>query len=443
MGCYNMDNPFLKGIDPGGKEIFALVDCNNFYVSCERVFAPALEEKPVVVLSNNDGCVIARSNEAKALGIRMGEPAFKSRDIFEREGVQVYSSNYALYESMSQRVMNILARMCPEIEVYSIDEAFLRFTSMKRFNLEKYASEIRKIIKRWTGIPVSVGIGSTKTLAKVANGIAKKDPDYNGVCNIEGYPDPDELLRRVRVEDIWGIGKAYARKLASIGIFDACALKNASDSWLRTNLTVEGLRTVWELRGISCTSIKTVFSPKKQIVVSRSFGKGVNCLEEILESITEYATRAAEKLRSQGSVAYGISVFIQTNPFAHEAQYHNIMGIKLETPTSFTPLIVKSSCELVEQIYRDGYSYKKSGVILSNIIPEKETQLGLFEKTGAREKMQRLMKAADEINRTLGRNSLKLASAGDGQGWQMKRSFKSPCYTTRWEELPKAFLKKS
>lgn len=421
-------------------EIFALVDCNNFYVSCERVFNPAIDGKAVVVLSNNDGCVIARSNEAKALGIKMGEPAYKCRDLFEKEDIAVYSSNYALYDNMSQRVMDILSKTCPEVEIYSIDEAFLRLGTMSRFDLGTYARDIRQRVKKWTGIPVSIGIGTTRTLAKAANRLAKKDISFNGVCDLHIHNDIDPMLEKIEAGDVWGIGKAYSRKLLLHGISDARKLKYASDDWIRKNMTVGGLRTVWELRGISCIPIKDSLSPRKQIIVSRSFGKQVKQLGELIESITEYASRAGEKLRQQGSCAYRISVFLQTNPFKDSPQYHNIASIDLVTPTCFTPHIVGRACEILRSIYRSGCAYKKTGIILSGIIPEDKIQLGLFETGGASEKQKRLMKATDDINREYGRDSIKLASAGIEQNWKMQSAFRSPCYTTRWEDLPLAWI---
>ncbi len=435
-----MDNTSLKKIKESRNEIFALVDCNNFYVSCERVFNPVIERKAVVVLSNNDGCIIARSEEAKALGIKMGEPAFRCRDLFEKNDVVAYSSNYTLYDNMSQRVMDILAERCPEVEVYSIDEAFLRLSTMSRFNLDKYARDIRQKVKRWTGIPVSIGIGPTKTLAKGANGLAKRYPLFNGVCDLSNHPDVDKMLERIDVEHIWGVGKAYSRKLFFNGISDACKLKYASDDWVRKHMTIEGLRTVWELRGISCISIKDTLSPKKQIIVSRSFGRQVKKFEELVESVTEYASRAAEKLREQRSCAARISVFLQTNPFRNDPQYHNIATINLVTPTSYTPLIVRRSCEILSRIYRTGYTYKKSGVILSGIIQDNKLQLGLFETGNLNEKHERLMNATDKINRKYGKNSIRLASAGIQQNWTMQSAFRSPFYTTRWEDIPVAIL---
>lgn len=422
------------------EKIFALVDCNNFYVSCERVFDPSLKGSPVAVLSNNDGCVIARSEEAKKLGIPMGAPAFKYRDLFARQGVQVFSSNYSLYESMSGKVMSILRDSFPHVEIYSIDEAFLELTSMSGFDLTDYSRKIRKKIDRWTGIPVSIGIGPTKTLSKTASRLAKKEKTFRGVLNLLEHEDIDKVLAEVEVEDIWGVGRAYARLLRSRGILSARDLKYISDQWIQENMTVEGLRTVWELRGISIIPLCEIPPQRKQVVVSRSFGQEIRDMDTLMATITEYTSRAAEKLRQEKTCASVISVFIQTNPFKKIPQYSNVASSKLEIPTSYTPRLVDVALGNLKRIFREGYSYKKSGVILKGITRESELQTGLFYDTANLEKEKRLMDALDRINNDLGRNNLKPASVLNEMDWQMRSSFRSPRYTTRWEELPEVSL---
>lgn len=418
------------------EEIFALVDCNNFYVSCERVFDPSLKGFPVTVLSNNDGCVIARSEEAKKLGIPMGAPAFKYRDLFARQGVHVLSSNYSLYDSMSGKVMSILKDSFPNLEIYSIDEAFLELTSLSGLDLSDYSREIRKKIDKWTGIPVSIGIGPTKTLSKIANRLAKKKKAFGGVFNFLEHGDTDNILAEVEVKEIWGVGRAYAKLLRSRGVFSARDLKYLSDQWIQENMTVEGLRTVWELRGRSIIPLCETPPPRKQVVVSRSFGREIQDMDTLMGTITEYTSRAAEKLRKEKACTSVISVFIQTNPFKETPQYSNIATSRLEIPTSYTPRLVDVAIGNLKRIFREGYRYKKSGVILKDITRERELQTGLFSDMESLEKERRLMDALDRINKNLGRNNLKPASVLTEEDWQMKSSFRSPRYTTRWEELP-------
>ncbi|SRR6056297_30194 len=419
-------------------EIFGLADCNNFYVSCERVFDPSLEERPVVVLSNNDGCVIARSNEAKAMGIPMGAPAFKYREYFQKYGITVFSSNYTLYDNMSERVMSILADSAPFIEVYSIDEAFLDFSSLKRFHMPSFCRDIREKIRSWTGIPVSIGTGRTKTLAKIANRIAKKDKSTGGIFNMERYceNDLDMILAVIDVGDIWGIGKKYAQFLRKSNINTAKDLKYTPDEWILKYLTVEGLRTTTELRGRICIPFREKRPARKQLVVSRSFGKDVTDLEEISESVSEFASRAAEKLRKEGLTASSIAVFIQTNPFRNDPQYHNISSIKLPAGTSYTPEIVQTAILLLKKIFRSGYSYKKSGVIFSEIGKTDTRQMGLFEKNKNIDRHQDLMRTIDTINTEMGKNYIRPAITLNRHRWEMKSSFRSSRYTTNWDELP-------
>jgi DNA polymerase V len=418
-------------------KLFALVDCNNFYVSCERVFNPKLEGRPVVVLSNNDGCVVARSNEVKALGVKMGTPAFKSRDLFKKHGVIVYSSNYALYGDMSMRVMRCLENFAQEIEIYSIDEAFISLDKMQPDQVDEFIRRISETVKQWTGIPVSIGVGTTKTLAKIASRIAKKNPEMGGVFNITDHPYLEKILTSLDVGDIWGIGPRYAKLLNSFGINNALHLKNSDDVWIRKHLTVMGLRTVHEMRGIECIPMELAPAPKKGIMSSRSFGRPVESLDELKESLSVYVSRAAEKLRAQKSAASVVHVFLTTNRHKkNEPQYGNSATALLPMPSSYTPELISWAISRLELIYKPGYRYKKTGVFLSGIVPEDQIQLNLFSQDYPHEKNQKLMKIVDKINSRWGTDTLKYASEGTKKEWKMKREKLSPRYTTRWNEIP-------
>jgi len=442
-----------KGItQKEGQSVFALVDCNNFYVSCERVFNPALEGKPVVVLSNNDGCVIARSNEAKSLGIQMGAPAFKCKGLFARHGVRVHSSNYTLYADMSKRVMDTLGRLAPEMEVYSIDEAFLSLAGFD--DPVEYSRFIRNTVKRWTGVPISVGIGRTKTLTKAAGWFAKKEQAYGGVVDISA--GGDELLERLEVGEVWGVGRRYAKMLIEAGISTALGLRDAPDEWVRKRMGVAGLRTVWELRGTPCTPLKQAGAHKKRIVTSRMFGTLVEGLPELREAVAAYASRAAEKIRSQESVASSITVFITTNRYNGDPRYSESATTRLPVPTSYTPELIRCAHAGLEKIYKPGYRYNKAGVMLADIVPAREMQLGLLAPlVHARDysQLQRLMSSIDHINAQWGSGTIWYAAAGGGegargaegtegaenrsrQGWRMRRSLLSPMFTTDWDEIP-------
>ena len=417
--------------------IYALVDCNSFYVSCERVFDPSLEGKPVVVLSNNDGCAVSRSTEAKKW-IPMGAPIHKhTKDVILHD-IKCFSSNYTLYSDMSARVMSVLNKFTPDIEIYSIDEAFLSFEGFERRDLREYGEIIRKTILKWTGIPVSIGIGETKTLAKVANKVAKKMPELNGVFSIYNNPKKDEILSRIDVSDIWGIGRAYTRLLKSNGIYSALELKNTADTFIRKRMTVVGYRTALELRGTSCIEIEDIEPEKKEILRSRSFGHDVFELDELREAISMHASRAAEKLRQQGSVARYISVFLKTNKYKDGPQYNNSMGTYLPEPTSYTPDFIRTAHTLLENLYKPGYRYKKAGVMLADICPDNKIQLNLFYTSRNLAGHMQIMKALDEINTVWGRDTIKYASSGIKKPWAMKRRMVSPRYTTNWDELPVA-----
>lgn len=415
--------------------MFALVDCNNFYASCERVFNPTLNNKPIVVLSNNDGCIVARSNEAKALGIQMGEPYFKVKPLIEQHKVEVFSSNYELYGDMSSRVMNVLADLAPESEVYSIDECFLGFSGWQSGDLLSHGHTIRNTVKQWTGIPVSVGFAPTKTLAKAANKAAKKAEGVRILREAEGI---DSLLEKMDVEDLWGIGRQYNKFLKANGIKTALQLKHAKDGWIKKYLTVVGLRLVYELRGVSCLPIESVRNTKKGLCTSRSFGKTVMKLSEMKEAVSNFAVRCAEKLRNQHSCSGVITVFIHTNRFyTNKPQYSNSRSIKLPVASNSTSEIIHYALIALEMIFREGYEYKKAGVIVTGIVPANSVQQNLFDWID-RVKQTHIMKAVDGVNKKMGRNTIKFAVQGyqnSSTSWQMERNRLSPCYTTKWDEL--------
>jgi len=415
--------------------VFALLDCNNFYASCERLFRPELEGRPVVVLSNNDGCIIARSNEAKALGIGMGAPYFKNRALIEKHKVEVFSSNYALYGDISHRVMTILQQMEPEVEIYSIDEAFIRMPTGAGSDLTGQARCLRKKIRKDVGIPVSIGIGPTKTLAKVANRIAKKTPGLGGVFDLTIDADPDRLLAGIPAGDIWGIGPRNAETLRRQGIMTALDLKNSDDEWIRKRLSVVGLRTVMELRGTPCIPLDHEPAPRKSVVCSRSFRKPVFSLTDLGEAISSYVSVAAEKLRSEGLAAANLQVFLRTNRHRQDLPQHSDSRmVSLDQPTSSTPVLIRAALAGLGKIYRAGFAYQKAGVMLAGLTPAGVRQQNLFpplpKNNGA------VMEALDRINSRWGRNTVQYASSGLAKPWCMSQERKSPAYTTRWNELP-------
>lgn len=415
--------------------LFALVDCNNFYVSCERLFRPELEGRPVVVLSNNDGCIIARSNEAKALGIAMGAPYFQNRRLIEQHDVEVFSSNYALYGDLSDRVMSILQQLEPEVEIYSIDEAFIRLGGGAAARLTGRALFLRAKIKQYVGIPVSIGIGPTKTLAKIANRIAKKNPGHQGVFDLTARPDPDELLAGTKVKDIWGIGRRNAAKLNRHRIFTALDLKKGDDEWIRKHLTVAGLRTVMELRGTPCIPVDHEPAPRKSVVCSRSFGKPVSALADVKEAVSSYVSVAAGKLRNEGLAAANLHVFLQTNPHRQDLpQLSAGLMIRLTGPTSSTPVLIGAALAGLEKIYREGFAYRKAGVMLTGLTASAMRQQDLFRP--APKDNGALMNALDRINDRWGRETVRYASSGLARPWCMTREHTSPSYTTSWKELP-------
>lgn len=418
-------------------KLVALVDCNNFYVSCERLFRPELQERPVVVLSNNDGCIIARSNEAKALGIDMAVPYFKNKELLRRHKVEVFSSNYALYGDLSARVMTILQEMESKVEVYSIDEAFISLPVSAGFDEEAYAEKVQEKILKCVGISVSIGIGPTKTLAKIANRIAKKDPVHGGVFRFSSGSRGDKLLAQTGVRDIWGIGRRSTEKLQRYGIINALQLKNADPKWLRKQLTVTGARTALELNGVSCIKLDHAPASRKSVLSSRSFKKPVTSLADLKEAVATYTAIASAKLRSQHLVAGAIQVFISTNRFDKRHPYYaNSKTITLPEAGAHTPTFISKATKALAAIYRKDLAYQKAGVMLIDLCDENCRQQNLF--AGTRSEAANLMTALDSINQRWGRNTLQYAAEGINKPWSMRQDFKSPAYTTSWSELPLA-----
>lgn len=407
-----------------------MLDCNNFYASCERVFNPALNGKPIVVLSNNDGCVIARSNEAKLLGIPMGVPAYQIKDLVDSRQVFAFSSNYTLYGDMSGRVMSILSELVPEVEVYSIDEAFVNLDGIR--NIRPLGADIVNRITRGTGIPVSLGIAPTKTLAKVANKFAKKYPAYNRLCIIDTEEKRIKALKLFEIGDVWGIGRRQAAKLQGQGVKSAYDFTQLSGAWVRKYMTVVGERTWKELRGISCIGMESAPPAKKQICTSRSFGKMLTNLAPMAEAIATHASTCARKLRKQKSYAMSLMVFIQTNRFREDLpQYWKSAVIHLPVPTNDTLEIVHYALSGLKTIFRSGYHYKKAGVIITEIT--ENSQRGIFD-TVDREKRERLMQTIDQINGKYG-IPVKLAVQGNGREWKLKQEQLSKCYTTKLTDI--------
>jgi DNA polymerase V len=433
-------------------KVFALVDCNSFYVSCERVFDPSLKNKPVVVLSNNDGCAISRSQEAKDIGIAMGAPIFKCEGLVKKHDVKVFSANFVLYGDMSARVMSALSSFTPHLEIYSIDEAFLSLEGFEKYVFSNakaseksrrslgeggywdYGRKIRSTVKERTGIPVSVGIAPTKTLAKAANHISKDNPKMDGVFCFIDEKDIDHWLEKTPVREIWGIGAEKASFLGRHGIYNALQLKQAPDEWIKKHLTVVTLRTAQELRGEPCLSFDEIQPNKKAIVTSRTFGYEVSGLGEMEEAVSAYVSKAAEKLRSQNSVSGYLQVFIETNPFKG-SYYRNSASIDVTPPTAYTPQLVGTAKMLLSKIYKDGYRYKSCGVMLTNFSDENLVQQDLFKAVYTESPDQRLMKVMDGYNRSANGGQLFFAAEGAGKPWFMKQSHKSKRYTTRWDEL--------
>ena len=414
--------------------MYALIDCNNFYASCERVFRPDLNGKPIVVLSNNDGCVIARSNEAKELGIPMGAPAFEYESLFKKQNVHVFSANFALYGDMSNRVMSILSDYSPEMEIYSIDECFLKLTGFEHYNLLDYGQQMRQKVVKWTGVPVSVGFAPTKSLAKLANRIAKKYPDHTqGVYCIDTNEKREKALKWLKVGDVWGIGRQHAKRLKDIGCITAYDFTCLSENWVKKNMSVVGWRLQRDLQGIPTFDLEAV-QPKQSIATTRTFEEDYTEYAQIAERVSTFASMCAEKLRRQKSCCGSLMVFVLTNRHKTDRpQYSRNLAVKMPFYTSSTLEIVDFALKALKQIYQPGYNYKKAGVVVQDFVPENEVQPKLFDSRDARQIP--LMKAIDKINAQFGQQKIRLASQDPKRVWKMKQEKLSPRYTTDLKEI--------
>ena len=411
----------------------ALIDCNSFYVSCERLFNPKIQNVPVVVLSNNDGCVISRSTEAKKLGIKMGEPYFKVKDLVKKNNVQIFSSNYALYGDISRRVMKVLKTFSPKVEIYSIDEAFIDLSFIDEKGVEDYGREIRSRVLKWTGIPTSVGIASTKTLSKVANHIAKKEKA--GVIYLN--TNIDERLKKFPIEDVWGVGKQLSKFYHKNNISNAYDLKNVSNTWVKKGTNVLGAKTAMELRGIPCIDLQIDQEKRKNCCVSRSFGRKVKDLNELEESVITHCLNAAEKIRADNQIAKTITVFIRTSPFDKNRRYYsNSKTIDLAIPTSNSIELIKNAVKALTDIYKYGYAYQKAGIILSGLKDANQNDQNLLTPL-LENKSKKLMKAIDYTNTKYGRYAISIAQAGLSKGWKMRREHSSKIDTASFDSLPK------
>jgi len=413
----------------------ALVDCNSFYVSCERLFNPAIDKKPVVVLSNNDGCVISRSTEAKSLGIKMGEPYFKIKKIVKENDVKIFSTNFALYGDISRRVMKTLKQFSPQMEIYSIDEAFLDLSSVRNENLLEHSYKIRKTILKWTGIPTSIGIGSTKTLSKAANYIAKKEK--SGIIDLVNSKKIDEILSKIRISDVWGVGRQLTKFYIKNGINTAYDLKNMHNGWIKKNTSVFGSRTAMELRGIPCVSLELHEEKRKNCCVSRSFGKKVTKIEDLSEAITKHCLNAAEKIRLDKQTTKKITIFIRTSPFQMGNNYYaNSKNVDLPIRTSDSIILIKQALTALESIYKEGYRYQKTGIILSGLKDVNAYNKNLFSTINNDEKRIKLMQAIDHTNIKYGRDALSVAQARLKKRWNIKRQYSSKIDTACFNFLP-------
>lgn len=414
--------------------MFALIDCNNFYASCERVFRPDLNGKPIVVLSNNDGCVIARSNEAKALGIPMGAPAFEYEKLFRQHQVHVFSANFALYGDMSNRVMTILSDYSPEMEIYSIDECFMKLKGFDFVNLQEYGEQMRYRVGKWTGIPISVGMAPTKALSKLANRIAKKYPEKTKGCYIIDSEEKHiKALKWLKIEDVWGIGRQHTKRLKAQHVFTAYEFTQLPDSWVKKHLSVVGLRLKQDLQGIPTLDLEEV-QPKKNIATTRSFETNYTQFEELAERISTFASSCAEKLRQQKSCCNSLMVFIHTNGHRKDLpQYSRNIVIQLPFATNSTIELSGFALQALKKIYREGYSYKKAGVIVQDFTPEDVVQQSLFENRD--ERHIPLMRTIDKLNMQFGQQKVRLASQDPKRVWKMKQEKLSPCYTTNLNDI--------
>lgn len=440
MSSTNSDSP---------ASLWALVDCNNFYASCEKLFRPDLVHRPVVVLSNNDGCIVARSAEAKALGIPMGAPEFKLRSQLRALNVAVFSSNYALYGDISARVVSILEQCCPQVEPYSIDESFARLEAPQRANLPEFCRDVRQRIQRWTGIAVSVGVGATRTLAKIATHVAKKHPSYEGVFSLARQErDIDRVLAGTPVEDVWGVGRRQARRLWAEGIRTALHMKNADDIMLRRLLTVTGWRTALELRGVPCLGNETAPVARKTLMSTRSFAQRIRDKAMLAQALSTFAVRAATRLRREGLVASGLGVHIRTarpgQAAAGERLYDQTVHCPLPMPTADSQMFIRTALEGLERIFVPGFAYAKAGVMLYGLERADAVQGSLLALAAGLEssgdgRRQNLMRSLDDINRRFGRDAVIFGAQGVGDApWHMRQEHRSPRLTTCWDELPLA-----
>lgn len=421
--------------------VFALIDCNDFYASCERVFDPKLLGRPVIVLSNNDGCVVARSKEAKALGITMGVPLFQIQHLVDAYDIQVYSSNYALYADISHRVMTALREFTDEVEVYSIDEAFMDLKSCMKVVGCRYDSyhalgvAIREKLLKWTGIPVTVGIAPTKTLAKVANALAKTSEKAAGVLDLVDSPYLEVALERTSVEKVWGVGPAYSKLLLKRGITTALALRDADTGWARKAMTVVGARIIMELRGVSCLPLEVCPRPRKSVTVSRSFPTEIENLDEVKEAVAAFTTRAADKLRQGKLAASAVTVFIETSHFQKEDRYANSATLEVIYPTDSTQELLQHAFEALSRIYREGHGYRRAGVLFSGLVPSDQLTNRLFNNETL-ERFRRVIPVMDRLNRKYGRDTVRLGTVNPQARWKTKAARSSPRYTTRLSDVP-------
>lgn len=422
--------------------MIGLVDCNNFYVSCERAFQPRLEGRPVGVLSNNDGCVIARSAEIKALGVEMGTPAFQLKRLVRERGVALLSSNYELYGDMSSRVQSVLEEFAPQVEPYSIDEMFVRFEGFEPTALAEHCRKLRQQVRQYTGIPVSIGVAPTRTLSKLANQAAKKIPSYGGVCILDGYSTATKgLLQRIELGDIWGVGRRLVERLHALGIRSAWDLRNTDPKRVRRKFSVTLERTVLELQGIPCIEMNDFDEPKQRIMTSRSFGKLTGSHREIQEAIRQHGQRGAEKLRQQGSLARAVLVFLKTNPHRPDLpQYSPSMIIELERPTDDSRPILHAASQVLQRIFLPRFAYMKAGVMLLDLIGADRQQLSLLDtpqSAADRARSEKLMATMDELNQKMGRDTLRLGMPTDGAAWHLRCANRTPRWSTRWEDVLK------
>jgi len=418
--------------------VIALVDCNSFYCSCEKLFRPDLQGKPVGVLSNNDGCFVSRTNELKAIGVKMGEPYFKVKRLCDKNKAVVFSANFSLYTNISSRVMACLANFTPKMEIYSVDEAFLDLEGFEEKSLTEYGVKIKQTVYRNTGIPVSVGIGPTKVLAKIANKIAKKSKDSNGVVTLQTKQQQDIALHKTLVQDIWGIGKQRAKKLNNYNIITAKDFRDFKNtSVIQKLLTNVGRQIQDELKAIPCFEVNTKSPPKKEIISSRTFGSPVHSIEGLQKAIANFTTIAGEKLRQQDSVCSQVQVWIRTNPFKNIDQYFGASGFKFNCHTSDTRKLIKGAFKVLQEIYKPGHEYQKASIKISNIVDKQQAQLSFFEENDS-EQSETLMSTMDTINQRDGTNTVKIAACGvDNHSWKMRQRMKSPRFVTGWTELPK------